>query len=197
MCCARVQFVFTYFRWYFVPSLLEVSLFIFLCSYFFLLSLPLALSSLFLSLSLFFYFCLFVIVSCCTQFTFVKFTCSKNVGIRVLYNDRIILMQTTYVVWHECICTCRVTVWWGGVWYFLPFSAVIWSALMQPARTNCSRNEQPTTAYRKVMCVCIQNSSIHCSFVVHCDFSLETYRSEYPKRHSLTTDMMVSVVSVT
>lgn len=68
---------------------------------------------------------------------------------------------------------------------------------MQPARTNCSRNEQPTTAYRKVMCVCIQNSSIHCSFVVHCDFSLETYRSEYPKRHSLTTDMMVSVVSVT
>lgn len=76
----------------------------FLCSYFYAYAffLPLSLARS-LSLFLLFYFCSFVIVSCCTQFTFVKFTCSKNVGIRVLYNDRIILMQTTYVVWHECI----------------------------------------------------------------------------------------------
>lgn len=36
---------------------------------------------------------------------------------------------------------------------------------MQPARTNCSRNEQPTTAYRKVMCV--YSKFVH-SLLVRC-----------------------------
>lgn len=87
MCCARVQFVFIYFCWYFVSRL---------CSKFrarsYVIFSPTP------SLGLAFVFCsLSLAVVCCTQFTFVKFTCSKNVGICVLYNDRIILMQTSYV----------------------------------------------------------------------------------------------------